>query len=569
MQFLVRLKSKYLIASTSIVAILCMLITGSLFVSTPQTQAATLSHSHATVYHSVTKGTIAPAGIADPRHPPQAAATQAAVKKTVDKGQRLMPRATSQAQTASSQIHAFDSERQAGKILRNFNGVSSLDSEVTNFGAEFEPPDQGLCVGNGFVLEPVNSAFTIYRTNGSVVLGPLNVNVLFNDGLKQFTSDPRCFFDKTTNTWIAIILFISDDNTQGRTDIAINRSGDPTTPWTVYHLDATDDGSNGMPSHAGCPCFGDQPLLGIDSQNVYINTNEFSILGPQANGAQVYALSKSQLFSLKQNVHFVHFDNINIGGAVATSIQPAFTYGHADAGFFLNSLDPNGTSDNRLGVWALTNRDEVSEGGVPTLSSMVIASETYAVPPPAIQKGTTQILDSGDDRLQEVQFINGDLFGALDTSVNIVNDTAPRAGIAWFQVHPSVDDGLISDSRLVNQGYLASLGNYLLYPSIQVSFDHTAVIVFTFSGPNNFPSAAYSFKHEDSARFSNVRIAADGTGFYNEDNQPRWGDYSWATLDPNSSTFWLAIEYVPPVSSQTTDGVFNWGTRVFRVNGDE
>src|SRR5579883_1154909 len=197
-------------------------------------------------------------------------------------------------------------------LLQNFNGVSSLDSEKTNFGAEFEPPDQGLCVGNGFVVEPVNSAYTIYRTNGSVVLGPLNVNVLFNDGLTQFTSDPRCFFDRTTNTWIAIILFINDTNTAARTDIAVNNSGDPTTPWTVYHLDATDDGTNGTPSHVGCPCFGDQPLLGIDSQNVYINTNEFSILGPQANGGQVYALSKAQLFSLKSNVHFVHFDNLNI-----------------------------------------------------------------------------------------------------------------------------------------------------------------------------------------------------------------------------------------------------------------
>jgi hypothetical protein len=92
--------------------------------------------------------------------------------------------------------------------------VSSLDSGVTNFGAEFEPPDQGLCVGNGFVVEPVNSAFTIYRRNGSVVTGPFNVNVLYDEGLTEFTSDPRCYFDKSTNTWFATILFISADNTE-------------------------------------------------------------------------------------------------------------------------------------------------------------------------------------------------------------------------------------------------------------------------------------------------------------------------------------------------------------------
>src|SRR5579883_617472 len=257
MQFLVRLKNRYLVASASIVVILCMLMAGSLFLRTPTTQASTLSNSKVTVYHSVTKGTIAPAGIADPRHPPQQAATQASIKTHFDKGQRQLPKAASQG-TAASQISASDSERQAGNILRNFNGVSSLDSEVTNFGAEFEPPDQGLCVGNGFVLEPVNSAFTIYRTDGSVVLGPLNVNVLFDEGLTQFTSDPRCYFDKSTNTWVAIVLFIGTDASgnfinESRTDIAVNHSGDPTRPWTVYHLESNDDGTGGMPSHPGCP----------------------------------------------------------------------------------------------------------------------------------------------------------------------------------------------------------------------------------------------------------------------------------------------------------------------------
>ena len=34
----------------------------------------------------------------------------------------------------------------SGNLLQKFNGTSSLDSEKTNFGLEFEPPDQGLCL---------------------------------------------------------------------------------------------------------------------------------------------------------------------------------------------------------------------------------------------------------------------------------------------------------------------------------------------------------------------------------------------------------------------------------------
>lgn len=573
MRFLLPTTGKHLIKAAEVAALLCVFLLGSFFLHVPALQASPVTsanHQQATVYTSATKGTLAPFGVADPRHPPAAAATTRTpevkhgikgVRSTSNSHHALSPQ--EQASTSGVPLHT-------GTLLQNFNGVSSLDSEVTNFGAEFEPPDQGLCVGNGFVVEPVNSAFTIYRTDGRVVLGPLNVNVLFDEGLTQFTSDPRCYFDKSTHTWVAIILFIGTDASgnfinEARTDIAVNHSGDPTTPWTVYHLEANDDGTAGMPDHTGCPCLGDQPLLGIDQENVYISTNEFSILGNAFNGAQIYALSKDQLFALSQQVHFVHFDNLTIGGAIAASVQPATASSDAAAGFFMNSLDPFGTFDNRIGVWALTHRQEVSEGGFPVLSSMVLTSEPYAIPPAAIQQGSTSLLDAGDDRLQQVQFINDELWGALDTEITIPGDTAPRAGIAWFQVRPHVHNGLISGPELEHQGYIASAGNYVLYPAIQAGPDHTAAVAFAFTGPNNFPSPAFAVMREDQHSFGAITLATNGTGPYV--NGTRWGDYSYAALDPDHNRFWMATEYVPPVSSQTTDGNTNWGTRVFAVDG--
>ena len=184
------------------------------------------------------------------------------------------------------------------------------------------------------------------------------------------------------------------------------------------------------PKHPGCPCFGDQPLLGIDKFNVYISTNEFSILGPEFNGAQIYAIAKSDLTNPEFQppntpAHFVHFDKLTNGdGSVAASVQPALTTGVPKAEFFMNSLDPNATFDQRIGVWAMTNRQAVATGGKPTLSSIVIPSEAYAIPPGADQKGTGSTLDSGDDRMQQVQYINGELWGALDTSVTIPKDSA-------------------------------------------------------------------------------------------------------------------------------------------------
>jgi len=476
-----------------------------------------------------------------------------------------VPRGVRRIHTGNAQTHRIPTSAgsqlagNAGGLLQNFNGTSSLDSEKTNFGAEFEPPDQGLCVGNGFVVEPVNSAYNIYRTTGTKIAGPFNVNRLFNDGFKQFTSDPRCFFDKTTNTWFAVILFISSNSKVGRIDLSVNPTGDPTTPWTTYRINTTD------PGNPGCPCFGDQPLLGIDQDNIYVSTNEFSILGPQFNGAQIYAISKSELVGLARSVHFVHFGDLRIGGAIAASVQPAISFGQPDAEYFMDSLDPNFTFNNRIGVWAMTNRQAVSQGGTPTLSHVVITSEPYGVPPPAVQKGSSSTLDSGDDRMQQVQYINGNLWGELTTAVTIPNDNAERAGAAWFEVNPHLNGQVIGGAAILKQGYVTLKGNYFIYPAIQANSAGTAAMIMTLSGKNFFPSVVYTVLQAGQTTFGPLHVAAFGTGPYFH-KSTRWGDYSWAILGPNGNSFWMATEYIPPRSSQTTDGKQNWGTRVIEVS---
>ncbi len=508
----------------------------------------TPANATGTSQQPVTKGILTPSTSIVP---PDAPANVPRGVRRIHTGNAQTPRIPTQ---AGSQLAG-----NAGGLLQNFNGTSSLDSEKTNFGAEFEPPDQGLCVGNGFVVEPVNSAYNIYRTNGTKIAGPFNVNRLFNDGFKQFTSDPRCFFDKTTNTWFAVILFISSNSKVGRIDLSVNPTGDPTRPWTTYRINTTD------PGNPGCPCFGDQPLLGIDQDNIYVSTNEFSILGPQFNGAQIYAISKSELVGLARSVHFVHFGDLRIGGAIAASVQPAISFGQPDAEYFMDSLDPNFTFNNRIGVWAMTNRQAVSQGGAPTLSHVVITSEPYGVPPPAVQKGSSSTLDSGDDRMQQVQYINGNLWGELTTAVTIPNDNAERAGAAWFEVNPHLNGQVIGGAAILKQGYVTLKGNYLIYPAIQASSAGTAAMIMTLSGKNFFPSVVYTVLQAGQTTFGPIHVAAFGTGPYFH-KSTRWGDYSWAILGPNGNSFWMATEYIPPRSSQTTDGKQNWGTRVIEVS---
>jgi hypothetical protein len=536
------------------------------FALLPASAALALSPT-ATVYSSAVAGTLSPVRAAG--SVPQLAS--AATSASPIRGVRRVPHGSSVTSLAVPAPPRASAQGLASappsSLLENFNGVSSRDSAVTNFGSEFEPPDQGLCAGNGFVVEMVNSAYTVYRPNGSVVTGPFNVNGPFDEGLTEFTSDPRCHFDAATHTWFATILFINATNDASRIDLAVNTSGDPTKPWTTYRIDTTDTGGKTGPKHPGCPCFGDQPLLGIDANNVYISSNEFSILGPQFNGAQIYAIAKSDLMTPgppSPPAHFVHFDKLNIGGAAAASVQPSLTTGTAPAEFFLNSLDPNGTFDQRVGVWAMTNRGVVATGGTPTLSSTVISSEAYGVPPGAVQKGASSLIDAGDDRMQQVQYIGGDVWGALGSSVTIPNDSAARAGAAWFDVRPTLANGKISAAPLHRQGYVVVSGNYLLYPAIQATPSGKVAMVMTLSGKTHFPSAAYATLANGATAFGDVTVAAAGTTHY-DPAATRWGDYSWAVLDPSGKSVWMATEYVPPKASQTPDGLRDWGTRVINL----
>ena len=468
----------------------------------------------------------------------------------------------SAALTAPATIQVSTADGHHSDLLANFDGVGSKDSKVTNFDAQFEPPDQGLCVGNGFVVEMVNSAFRIFDMKGHTLAGPTNINQPFQDGFAQFTSDPRCVYDRSTNTWFAVILFLADDFLSSRLEIAFNTSGDPTTPWSVFKIDTT----NSKGAH--CPCFGDQPTLGMDASNLYVTTNEFNIIGPPFffNGAQIYAVDKRDLVSHEEKVHFVQFRNLTIGGDQAFSVQPAMTYGSSSAEYFLSSLDLNGVGDHRVGVWALTNVSAVGSGRRPTLSSFILNSEAYSPPPPAIQKGSSSTLDTGDDRMQQTQFIDGEIWGAMDTQVMPAGDTMPRAGAAWFRVKPHLVGSRIRGATMAAQGYVLSEGQYVMYPAIQADGEGHAAMVFTLTGSARFASAAYAVLSDEGESFGRPKIAAAGSGPY-DPVATRWGDYSWALLDTASHSVWMATEYMPPLASQSP--FRNWGTRVIELSLDD
>src|SRR5215813_9554123 len=102
-------------------------------------------------------------------------------------------------------------------VRASFDGLTHRDTRLANGGNQFstEPPDQGLCAGNGFVLESVNSVLRIYDRQGNPLTGVVAQSTFYgypaaiNRATGQFgpsISDPSCVYDPTTRRWFHIVI---------------------------------------------------------------------------------------------------------------------------------------------------------------------------------------------------------------------------------------------------------------------------------------------------------------------------------------------------------------------------
>jgi hypothetical protein len=496
-----------------------------------------------------------------------------------------------------------------------FNGLSHLDQRNAGTGIyvntqfSLEPPDQGLCVGNGFVVEPINLAFAVYNERGTQLTAPTALNQFYKRSPAidrttntpgDFLSDPKCYWDPVGHRFIQTILEVdAPGNFNGaapfnRTHvlIAVSQTSDPTGKWNLYSMDTSDDGLNGTPAHTGCPCLPDQPLLGANRDGVFIDTNEFQD-NPSFffNGGQIYGLGRAALESGASSVVFTHLDV----GTVPTgdpnlpfwgSIQPSESINPPGGTELLMTGGPedifqnNAPLDNRIAAWSLAGtRSLGSSHPSLQLSHQVLTSETYGLP---INTGATQkpgptplgtslgepleTINANDSRMNQVVDLNGVLFGGVNTTVTSATGP-PRVGIAYFAVGAvGTPAGIIA--HILHQGYVAVNGENVLFPSIAVNRFGIGAMAFTLSGPDFFPSAAY-VRFALGRAVGPIHITGPGalpedgfTGYaaFGGNGVARWGDYSAAVFADGA--IWMGNEFIPN-APRTANA--NWGTFLSRL----
>lgn len=459
----------------------------------------------------------------------------------------------------------------APKLGASFDGLDFFDSRFANGGNQFssEPPDQGLCVGNGKVVEIINSAYQVFDMQGHPLIDPVDINSLFgypveaNHATGDFgpkMSDPTCLYDQQTNTFF-VVAGVDDLNTdgtpKGTTHVDVLVGSDPTAAYTRYQIDTTNAmACTDADGHADA-CDWDYPQIGADANGFFITVDIFDETQTKFVGTNIYAIPKVKLASkpatlpvttINTNGFAPSEDSGQFMGMLPAVSPGSDQFSSADNGteYFAESravFTSDGTADS-LEVVKLTNTKSLTTSSPSLhLTASTVDTEEYGVPGPAEQKkGQTpladclgsnmkipafdlpcwavagpaigifqktkfheSVLDAGFSFVGGVSYVQGKLWITLGTAATDSHDNS-FDGAAWFVINTS-GRGL----GVANQGLLVDDGTNLIFPSIAATADGSAALAFTIVGPHDFPSAGYAGLDAKSGT-SDVRIAQKGAG---------------------------------------------------------
>jgi len=488
-----------------------------------------------------------------------------------------------------------------------FDGISALDQRLADGGHQSvaTPPDQALCVGNGYVVEGVNLALRVFSTSGAPLTDTVALGPFFGDGHDTISagvwgvqhSDPVCLFEPETGRFFVTSMRYVLDPSSGKIvapqeiELAVSRTGDPRGSWDLYWLDTTADGAHGSPAVPGCPCLGDQPKVGADANGLYVATSLFTLDSERLAGEEFFALSKRELAAATtgQAVVLSLPHPVGVHGAFPLEADPAKvpgggTYDASNGGTEYLTASCLGLSE--LFVFALTNTSSLDSAAPQlSLSQQLIDTEPAAAVgafgqrdgerplASAIQQQTggalppVEFVDSGTACTQ-VMFADGRLWTAKTALVKPPHGPAVDA-IAWMQITPTLTGGRLSAS-ITNQGYVVIDRNNAILGAIAVDRTGHGVMTFDLYGPDYFPSAAYVPIDEHGT--GAARIVAqgqvpldsyDGYSYFGFTSRvARYGDYS-AAITTGDGDFWIANEYEPDIAR--TLGT-SWGTHVTEVH---
>ena len=452
----------------------------------------------------------------------------------------------------------------------NFEGLSNQDN-FNVFGFRVNPPDPDGDVGPNHYVEIINLVFGVYKKDGTLLLGPVDIGTLWSgfaiNDCTDPSGDPIVLHDQTADRWI-----LSQFTTAGPTYyncVAVSQTSDPTGAYYRY---AFSSGLN----------FPDYPKYGIYGDSYILTTREFGPTGEYGIG--VYGLERQQMIKgnpkARSVAFFIDGNDPSLLPLVGDGLLPPDMDG---AGKPANPVAPIvGTQDDNAFYGATSDAINIWElivtwtKGTPTASLTFAAQlpvDTFdsifpcaptsrdCLPQPGITN-PAQYLDILSYRQRPTWRLAYRKFSGYESLVtNQSVEASPGvAGARWYEIRR------VGNAYSIHQQGTVAPGDGVHRWMGSIAMDHRGNAALGYSvvnGTDVYPGIRYTGRLTTDPLGTMPQgegVVVNGSGVQRTTNS-RWGDYTSMNVDPSDDcTFWYVNEYYTAAGEASS--VAGWQTRI-------
>lgn len=450
----------------------------------------------------------------------------------------------------------------SGPVSHMWEGISQYDVRNVNGGGSYIPPDTMGAVGRTQFFETSNGAYAVYdKATGAQLL--LKQDKAWWQGVGQTGSngDSRVMYNAAADRWIVTSFgtSVADIN------VAISDTSDALGGWHSLKFTGFAGGT------------ADYPTLALDSNAVYVGTNNFSA-GGSFRGTTLNVIPIASLFSATPTTS-------GMKQFVTPYPGTGQDFGYAIQG--VNSTEA-GTTGNIAAV-SLFQYDNITytiNGLTPTSATgstrsavTFLGVAAYGDPNPAHQPSAInpQVIDALDSRISSSVYESG---GRI-YMVQAVDD-----GAGYDRIRYTVIDS--ATNAILDEGDIGE-GAYDYYQgAIAVNAFGEVVITYNRSGADpehgKISVLARMFSTDDAGKLvgegSELLLHVSNTADYHNGStefakaagRQRWGDYAQVTVDPTDPhTFYAIGEFAREWNNAagghpTGTGGSSWGTWISALN---
>ena len=348
--------------------------------------------------------------------------------------------------------------------VKGLDAVDSATQPTNVLGQDIEPADQGLCAGNGYVVEDNNLGEVLFfNTKLGRVSSVIPLDTMMGLTAKNWSSggDIMCQYDASNGGHWFFTEFVSASSEASggpfsgcfagvantcNEAVAVTTGNSPYGPYNVYYVNA--DYNSAEP---GAPyLLNDFTKIAVSRDAFLLFYDEFPLVNPGIgggffNGAQEYAFDKTAMErgepTTQVNVAIENMgtlptpngtcssdDQFNAAGITCWySVIPAmppdpkqFDNSHGGSAFMLDTLDFYGQGDNRIAVFDWTGLSALNSSSASGLKQIKFGGQLLSGVLPYYGEGVPAAQKAGPIPL-------GDECGAAGLSVASGSNPAPAS----------------------------------------------------------------------------------------------------------------------------------------------